>query len=64
MELMTADGNVHTISRDLDEDLYRAAVVSVGTMGIILTLTLQCEPAFNLEQKHIEVDLDDVSVCF
>ena len=47
---MTADGDVITVSRDTDETTYLAACLSLGALGVILSVKVQCEPAFHLEQ--------------
>ena len=40
-------------SKDLNEDLYYASLCSLGSTGIILTVEIEIEDAFNLEQKTI-----------
>ena len=48
LRLMLADGSV----RDLQpgDDLFDAARVSLGALGIVTRVTLACEPAFRLEE--------------
>ncbi|MHB8467276.1 MAG: D-arabinono-1,4-lactone oxidase [Acidimicrobiales bacterium] len=48
IELVTADGSVLHLSADEDPAAFSAARVSVGALGAISSLTLQCVPAFNL----------------
>lgn len=48
--LMKADGDVITVSRETDETTFLAACVSLGALGVILSVKVQCEPAFHLEQ--------------
>ena len=50
MTLMKADGDVFTVSRETDERTFLAACVSLGALGVILSVKIQCEPAFHLEQ--------------
>ena len=48
IELVTADGSVREFSRSDDPDRFHAAVVSIGTFGIVTALTLRCVPAYTL----------------
>ncbi|KAI0213805.1 L-gulonolactone oxidase [Lamellibrachia satsuma] len=50
--LMKADGDVITVSRETDETTFLAACVSLGALGVILSVKVQCEPAFHLEQTR------------
>lgn len=61
MDMMTAAGDVVHISREENPELLPAAVLSLGALGIILNVTLQCEPAFNLHLKQHPAALKDVS---
>jgi L-gulonolactone oxidase len=65
LSLLCADGNVLTLdSHDSgtsdQQDMFRAACVSLGSLGIILSVKLQCEPAFRLHQVQYPVKLQDV----
>ena len=58
------DGDVITVSRETDETTFLAACVSLGALGVILSVNVQCEPAFHLEQirygtKRKKVDAND-----
>ena len=59
LELVTADGEVHTIDAT-DPDLLRAASVGLGALGVITKVTLQCEPAFALSAHEAPESLDAV----
>jgi L-gulono-1,4-lactone dehydrogenase len=48
LELVLADGSIVTCSADERPDLFGAARVGLGALGIISTVTLRCEPAFVL----------------
>ena len=56
MDLITADGNVKTISQD-DPHLMRAARVNLGLLGIIHTVTFQCVKEFKLRAVDEKVDM-------
>src|SRR3954453_22159417 len=48
LELVLADGSVVTCTRDERPDLFTAARVGLGALGVVTAVTLQCEPAFEL----------------
>ncbi|MFD5573917.1 D-arabinono-1,4-lactone oxidase [Streptomyces cadmiisoli] len=48
VELLTADGTAVVIGRD--EERFGGAVTSLGALGVVTALTLDLEPAFDVEQ--------------
>src|SRR3954453_5809528 len=48
LELVLADGSVVTCSREEEPELFTAARVGLGALGVVTAVTLQCEPAFEL----------------
>src|SRR5713226_3814558 len=52
LELVTADGDVLRCSADEEAEVFHAARVGVGALGVLTKVTLQCVPAFTLH--HIE----------
>ena len=48
--LVLADGTVKTITKD--DDLMDAVRVSLGMLGVMSTITFQCEPAYTLHIKE------------
>ncbi|MCL2769076.1 MAG: FAD-binding protein [Solirubrobacterales bacterium] len=48
LTLLAADGSLLQCSRERDEELFRAAAVGLGALGVIVEVTLRCVPAFNL----------------
>jgi len=50
MELVLADGSVRELTAENDPDLLRAARVSIGALGAIVSVTLRCLPAFTLHR--------------
>jgi xylitol oxidase len=50
MQLVTADGGLRTLRRDTDGDRFRGAVVGLGALGVVATLTLDLVPAFEVRQ--------------
>jgi L-gulonolactone oxidase len=49
IELLTANGEVLTMSDEENKEIFKAALCGVGTLGILLTATIQCEEEFNLK---------------
>jgi L-gulono-1,4-lactone dehydrogenase len=60
LDLVTADGSVLHCSADENPDLFGAARVSVGALGVLTSATLQCVPAFLLRAQEGAMPLDDV----
>lgn len=50
LRLLTMDGTVHELSAQSQPALFDAARVSLGCLGIITAVTLQCVPAFRLQE--------------
>ena len=46
------------MSPERDHELFNAAVVSLGLLGVVTELTLQCEDAFLLEETTVNYPLD------
>jgi L-gulonolactone oxidase len=60
LDLVLADGSVVATSAQEERDLFDAARLGLGALGLISTVTLQCVPAFNLRAVEDRVDLDAV----
>src|ERR1700677_1241103 len=60
LELVLADGSVVSCSAEQRPDLFNAARVSVGALGVISTVTLQCVPAFALAAHEAPMHVDEV----
>ncbi len=48
LTLVLADGSTLVCSPERDEDVFRAARVGLGALGVIAEVTLRCVPAFTL----------------
>ncbi len=67
LELVKADGEVITLSRDKDPDFY-GAVVGLGSLGVVTKITLDLVPAFdvrqdvylNLPMSQLENNFDEI----
>ena len=55
IELVTAGGDLLTLSREADPDVFDGAVLSLGTLGILTHLTLDLVPAAPMRQTvHLD----------
>lgn len=50
LELVTADGDLVTLDREADPDRFPGAVVGLGALGVVTSLTLDLVPAFEVSQ--------------
>ncbi len=60
LDLVRADGSILSCSADHDRDMFDAARVSLGALGIVARLTLQCVPAFQVHAVERPRPLDEV----
>jgi FAD-linked oxidoreductase len=60
LELVTADGSVLSCSAEENADVFNAARISVGALGVITSLTLQCVPAYLLRAQEMPLPLPEV----
>lgn len=64
MRLVLADGSAVDLSPETDAEAFAAAKVSLGALGVISTVTLQCVPAFTLHAVEGPGTLDEVLATF
>lgn len=50
LEIVTADGAVHRITRETHPEVYNGAVVGLGSLGIVTRVTLAVQPRFEMAQ--------------
>ncbi|ONI82710.1 FAD-linked oxidoreductase [Saccharothrix sp. ALI-22-I] len=60
LELVLADGSVARCSADERPELFHAARLGLGALGVISTITLRCVPAFVLHAREFPGRLDAV----
>jgi L-gulono-1,4-lactone dehydrogenase len=58
--LVLADGSVVTCSASERPELFAAARVGLGALGVVSTVTLRCVPAFTLAADERPVPVDEV----
>lgn len=51
MDIVTARGDIVTLSRDADPGVFAGAVVSLGALGAVVRLTLDIEPDYQVRQE-------------
>jgi alditol oxidase len=54
LEFVTATGDLMQLSREKDGDVFRAAVVGLGALGVITKVTLDVQPTFLMRQYVYE----------
>jgi len=60
LDLVLADGSIASCSAQHRPDLFAAALVSVGALGVLSTVTLRCVPAFRLAADERPMPLAEV----
>ncbi|MFB6719161.1 D-arabinono-1,4-lactone oxidase [Kribbella sp. NPDC056345] len=60
LDLVTADGSVLHCSPEENADVFNAARVSVGALGVISSITLQTVPAYLLRAQEMPLPLAEV----
>jgi alditol oxidase len=58
MQLVVSDGTLVELRLDSDRDTFLGSVVALGALGIVVRLTLDVEPAYEMSQRvHLGVPL-------
>lgn len=60
LKVMLSNGRVVSCSAEQNTDLFRAALVSMGALGIIIEVTIKAVPDFNIAWHQSLVTLDHV----
>ncbi|RJQ73232.1 FAD-binding protein [Pseudonocardiaceae bacterium YIM PH 21723] len=64
LELVTADGRSQRCSATENPELFDAARVGLGALGVITRVTLACEPGYLLRAEEIPLPLNEVLAQF
>ena len=54
MELVTADGELRSLTLEEDRETFEGAVVALGGLGVVTRITLATEPAYSMQQYVYE----------
>jgi len=60
LELVLADGSLLHCDQDENPEVFAAARLGLGALGVLASVTLQCEPAFALAAAEAPASLDEV----
>uniref|UniRef100_A0A6M2CKE9 L-gulonolactone oxidase n=1 Tax=Rhipicephalus microplus TaxID=6941 RepID=A0A6M2CKE9_RHIMP len=60
LELITSNGERLRCSKSENEEVFRAACCGLGSIGIVVTATVQCVPAFRLLETRYSRPLQEV----
>lgn len=58
--LVTGDGDIETVSRASNPDLFHAASVSFGSLGVMTQVTLQVESVYDVEENSFTMPFEAV----
>src|SRR4051812_19308672 len=64
LRLVTADGSGGRCSEEEDPNLFRAARVGIGALGVVSGITLRCVPLYALRRVDEQRPLDEVLSAF
>lgn len=64
LRIALADGSIIDCSTEREPDLFQAARLGLGTIGVILEVTLQCVPRYRLALIESTVPIDQVHRSF
>ncbi len=60
LKIMLANGRIVSCSAEQNKDLFRAALVSLGALGIIVEITFQAVPVFNIQWSQSLHPLEEI----
>ncbi|MFJ4622848.1 D-arabinono-1,4-lactone oxidase [Streptomyces sp. NPDC088812] len=64
LELVTADGSILTCSKDRHTEIFAAARIGLGALGVVTAITFAVEPVFLLTAREEPMPLDAVLADF
>lgn len=60
LTLLTASGEILECSQSTNADIFQAARLHLGCLGVVLTVTFQCVPQFHLHEVAFPSTLTEV----
>lgn len=64
LEIMDSSGEIIEASETENREIFKAAQVSLGALGILTSVTIQAEPAFNMVTLEDVVPWDEILDCY
>ncbi|MCY4672920.1 MAG: FAD-binding protein [Bacteroidetes bacterium] len=65
MEIVTASGELVSLSRETDGQRFAGAVVGLGSLGVVTRVALRTEPSYNIRQHvYLDIPLDSIGQHF
>lgn len=64
LRLIAADGTVIDCSDQEEPEIFNAARVGLGSLGVISEVTVRCEPGFNLRASGVSMAIDEALAGF
>lgn len=65
LELVRADGELVKLTRAADSDVFDGAVVGLGALGVVVSVTLAVVPAFQVRQDvYLDLAFDEAMASF
>ncbi|OPJ83288.1 hypothetical protein AV530_000393 [Patagioenas fasciata monilis] len=62
LTLLTASGEMLECSESVNADIFQAARLHLGCLGVVLTVTFQCVPQFHLHEVAFPSTLTEIVV--
>ncbi|MEE6516073.1 hypothetical protein FKM82_025279, partial [Ascaphus truei] len=59
LTMMTASGDIVECSESVNAEIFQAGRVHLGSLGVILSITFQCKPAFHLQEIQFSSTLQE-----
>jgi FAD/FMN-containing dehydrogenase len=63
LRIATSTGDILTLSKQSEPELFRAARVSVGMFGLVLSLTIQAVPSYNILKRSFHMDYEECAAA-
>lgn len=60
LRIIAGDGSMIDCSATENPEIFHAARVGLGALGVVSTVTLQCVPSFNLHAREVPSNVDDI----
>lgn len=60
VELITSSGDLLKCSSEDKADVFYSCLCGLGSLGVLINVTIQCEPAFSLHELQFPATLDQV----